>query len=125
MNCAAVTITGGGSGLSSYPDVFTANIGNDCRTLEGKDVLFPNPGPSILNVSSNSLDPVGSACGPKEDSPPTSAPPEIPVPETPTPSATSVPTPQPSNKVPESPSCHCVCGTGPGSYNVKIDPFPY
>lgn len=63
MNCAAVTVTGGGSGLSAYPDIFTANIGNGCTTVEGTDVEFPNPGSAITTGSgANPGAPVGS-CG--------------------------------------------------------------
>lgn len=47
MNCAVVTVTGGGSGLTG-PAPFVANAGtNDCSTIEGVDVVFPDPGPSI------------------------------------------------------------------------------
>ncbi|KAI8191504.1 hypothetical protein K4K51_011821 [Colletotrichum sp. SAR 10_75] len=50
MNCGPVTITGSAGSQSAYealPDMFTANIGNDCATLESKDVQFPNPGTSV------------------------------------------------------------------------------
>lgn len=41
MNCAVVTVTGGGSGLTG-PAPFVANAGtNDCSTIEGVDVVFP------------------------------------------------------------------------------------
>lgn len=47
MNCAAVTITGGGSGLTG-PTPFVANVAaNTCVTIENIDVVFPNPGDSI------------------------------------------------------------------------------
>lgn len=47
MNCAAVTITGtGGSGLSGFPDIFVANIGNGCTTPQG-NVVIPNPGGDV------------------------------------------------------------------------------
>lgn len=55
MNCASVTIasTSGESGappkvpFSSRPDIFVANIGNGCTTVEGKDTIFPDPGPDV------------------------------------------------------------------------------
>lgn len=63
MNCASVTITGaGGQGLSNYPDVFKANIGNGCSTTEGSDLAFPNPGSDVLENSTKTGPPVGT-CG--------------------------------------------------------------
>ncbi|KAI5781888.1 hypothetical protein EDC01DRAFT_233301 [Geopyxis carbonaria] len=40
MNCAAITITGGGSGLADKPDMFVANVPgvSDCVTPEGVDL---------------------------------------------------------------------------------------
>ncbi|KAK6910824.1 hypothetical protein I203_104857 [Kwoniella mangroviensis CBS 8507] len=49
-NCASVTITNGGSGLNSndYPTPFVANANvNQCKTIEGIDVVFPNPGKNV------------------------------------------------------------------------------
>jgi len=47
QNCAVVTVTNGGSGLTG-PAPFVANVGvNDCHTIEGVDVVFPNPGPNV------------------------------------------------------------------------------
>jgi hypothetical protein len=41
MNCAAVTIEDGGSGLSG-PAPFVANAGvNECATIENIDTVFP------------------------------------------------------------------------------------
>ncbi|KAK3325552.1 hypothetical protein B0H66DRAFT_529581 [Apodospora peruviana] len=66
MNCAPVTLTGSGgdkSNWESLPDMFTANIGNDCTTTEKKDYKYPNPGNSVDNFSSFGLsDPVGAGC---------------------------------------------------------------
>ena len=53
MSCASVTVNAGSSGTrsapataySSRPDLFVANLGNGCTTVEGKEVQFPNPGP--------------------------------------------------------------------------------
>lgn len=66
MNCAAVTITGtGGSGLSKFPDIFVANIGNGCTAFLG-DVVIPNPGGDVETASNSTLGPIlplgGSAC---------------------------------------------------------------
>lgn len=60
MNCAPVTVTGGSGkrgadmetpGLpkraTSFPDMFVANIGNGCKTVDSKNVKFPNPGDSV------------------------------------------------------------------------------
>ncbi|CUS14686.1 unnamed protein product, partial [Tuber aestivum] len=64
MNCASVTITDGGSGMgASYPDIFRANIGNECTTQEGMDVAFPNPGKDVEMASTRMAPPVGN-CGP-------------------------------------------------------------
>lgn len=41
MNCAVVTVQGGGSGLDG-PAPFVANAGvNQCATIEGIDTVFP------------------------------------------------------------------------------------
>lgn len=49
MNCASISVTGGGSGLSAYPDVVVANSASDgkCKYPEGSDPLFPNPGKDV------------------------------------------------------------------------------
>ena len=49
MNCAQVTIEGGSGGgdWNSLPDIFTANIGNGCSTVENKHTVFENPGSSV------------------------------------------------------------------------------
>lgn len=50
QNCAVVTITNGGGGLSPsvYPVPFVANAGvNGCSTVEGQDPVFPEPGPNV------------------------------------------------------------------------------
>lgn len=67
MNCATVTITGGGGSESvafnSRPDHLRANTGEGCKTVEGPDTDFPNPGPDVTDTSSNKELPKGS-CGP-------------------------------------------------------------
>jgi len=60
MNCASINIVGAkkirGStearaGLSSRPNLFVANVGNGCTTVEGRDTKFPNPGPDVTQTS--------------------------------------------------------------------------
>lgn len=53
MNCVAVTITGGGAGLTAYPEIFKANIGNGCIVPAGVNVDFPNPGKDVARSSGN------------------------------------------------------------------------
>jgi hypothetical protein len=52
MNCAPLEISGGAGSvkLDSLPDMFVANIGNDCITSEG-DLLFPNPGADVEQLN--------------------------------------------------------------------------
>lgn len=51
QNCAVVTITNGGSGLSApdFPAPFVANVPQapGCSTIENIDVVFPNPGKNV------------------------------------------------------------------------------
>lgn len=62
MNCATVTIggssskraVGGGAvkrgvAFSARPDLLQANLGNGCTTVEGKEVVYPNPGPDVVD----------------------------------------------------------------------------
>ncbi|PGH01902.1 hypothetical protein GX51_04956 [Blastomyces parvus] len=47
MNCAWVTVSGGsGDGFDSLPEIFKANVLSQtkCGTLEGFDIVFPEPG---------------------------------------------------------------------------------
>lgn len=53
MNCAAVTVTGGGAGLASFPTLFKANVGNGCIVPSGVNVDFPNPGKDVARSSAN------------------------------------------------------------------------
>ncbi|KAK0390505.1 hypothetical protein NLU13_0009 [Sarocladium strictum] len=70
MNCAKVTISKPRSNSSSNnalpfsqrPNIFTANINNGCSTVEGYEVVFPNPGPAVSGVSNKPLGPQGN-CG--------------------------------------------------------------
>ncbi|TWU72419.1 hypothetical protein ED733_002696 [Metarhizium rileyi] len=55
MNCAVVNIKASGNkkkrGVSEpvedRPEMFVANVGNGCKTSEGTDVMFPDPGPDV------------------------------------------------------------------------------
>ncbi|KAI9766657.1 MAG: hypothetical protein M1835_007147 [Candelina submexicana] len=60
MDCAVISITGGSGGnLDDLPEVFQANIGNGCSTADNADVVFPNPGSDVVNVSQKTAPPVG------------------------------------------------------------------
>lgn len=73
MNCAHVTIqsadmmgdAAGEKKRSPYdsiydrPAMFVANVRNGCSTREGTDVVFPNPGPDVDNISQKPAAPVG------------------------------------------------------------------
>ncbi|KAF5506420.1 Nitrogen assimilation transcription factor nit-4 [Colletotrichum siamense] len=61
MNCAVIRIGNGGSGnnFGSQPDIFRANVGNGCRTVDNADVMIPNPGCNVELVSSNAVPPTG------------------------------------------------------------------
>ncbi|POR32322.1 Uncharacterized protein TPAR_07470 [Tolypocladium paradoxum] len=67
MNCAAITVKGGGKKrrgasdpISSRPNMFVANVGNGCGTTEGRDLLFPNPGPAVDMNSQRTAPPTGT-----------------------------------------------------------------
>ena len=69
MNCASVTI-GSGSGtapstkFSDRPELFVANLGNGCTTVEGKEVQFPDPGPAEdVTIKNSVADDSGSYTG--------------------------------------------------------------
>jgi LysM repeat protein len=68
MNCASITIGGGTKrastvAFSSRPDIFKANIGNGCTTVEGQDVVFPDPGPDVTGTSAKSGTGFTGNCG--------------------------------------------------------------
>ena len=53
MNCAQVEIQGGGGGGGSgewnaLPEIFEANIGNGCSTVEHRQTVFAQPGQSVV-----------------------------------------------------------------------------
>ncbi|KAK2816023.1 hypothetical protein FQN49_008058 [Arthroderma sp. PD_2] len=50
MNCAQVTVNGEGGSSSKFntlPDMFVANVGNGCTTVEGEDIVFEDPGSEV------------------------------------------------------------------------------
>lgn len=62
MNCASVTITGGGAkkrddaavAFAARPGIYVANVGpagDGCSTAESFDVVYPDPGPNVLDQS--------------------------------------------------------------------------
>ncbi|KAK5656776.1 hypothetical protein OQA88_4324 [Cercophora sp. LCS_1] len=63
QNCAVVKVTsGGGSGdFRGRPEVFKANVGNGCATVESTDLMFPQPGSEVSVVGEGVL-PKGT-CG--------------------------------------------------------------
>jgi hypothetical protein len=65
MNCAAITVEGSGGSkdhLDSLPDMFVANVGNDCETLPNSDLEFPNSGEDVSKLKSGLLGPKGDGC---------------------------------------------------------------
>ncbi|EPS34477.1 chitin binding domain-containing protein [Penicillium oxalicum 114-2] len=61
MNCAPVTVTKSSNKRSTpvvqkrtanYPPMFVANI-NGCKTLEGVDIRFPQPGPNPITLKND------------------------------------------------------------------------
>ena len=72
MSCAVVDIGGPGTAgkakvpFVDRPGIFVANLGNDCSTLETKDVRIPDPGPDVTvrEGSWGFADPKGGDCGP-------------------------------------------------------------
>ncbi|KAK4118783.1 lytic polysaccharide monooxygenase [Parathielavia appendiculata] len=67
MNCAVVGIDGGSGGGSDRvafddrPGLFTANVGNGCRTVDSADLKFPDPGPDV--DSHEGAKPATGSCG--------------------------------------------------------------
>ncbi|RPA94279.1 hypothetical protein L873DRAFT_1846705 [Choiromyces venosus 120613-1] len=131
MNCAAVTISNGGTqGLSHLPEIFQANLGNGCETVPSRDLLFPTPGDDVAIVNPAASAPVGNCelglpAGSRGNF--TSA---LVSPAPATPSAPSVAASKSATLVaPSSPSsfanptgCMCICG-GPSGYAANILPL--
>jgi hypothetical protein len=142
MRCAPVRIAGSNTDKTAFnklPDIFKANIGNDCTTIEGTNLRFPNPGNDL--VGSGDGDAVGAGCA-TASSPPSDPEPEPeiipepepeqpeqeepeqeePEPETPAPSdkpsppvlvVVPTPTPQPpKNDKPDTPPTNGTCTDG-------------
>ncbi|RYP50900.1 hypothetical protein DL768_003660 [Monosporascus sp. mg162] len=81
MNCAPITVTGGGSKRSEanetlavatrdeLPELFVANLAdiNSCKTSPSTDPEFPNPGPNVERPGTNSnfAKVEGTGCVPK------------------------------------------------------------
>lgn len=68
MNCAAITVKSrsakrgkraSSTAMSARPNMFVANVGNDCKTVEMTDLDFPHPGP---DVDRSSKVPKGPSC---------------------------------------------------------------
>lgn len=100
MNCAAVSVTGSGGSdgfLDTLPDMFTANIGTGCGTVDSADVEFPNPGQDVerLNGATSAFAAPTGSCGGSGGSPPTNP--------DPSPEPTTPPTPTEAPTPPESP----------------------
>lgn len=68
MNCAPITVTGGGndnSVLEKLPDMFVANLPREqCETPDSMNIVFPSPGDSVETAESTALatSVVGSGC---------------------------------------------------------------
>ncbi|KAI5844032.1 hypothetical protein DFP73DRAFT_578866 [Morchella snyderi] len=113
MNCAVVTITGAGAGLSGaeWPPLFTANIGGTCNTTEGVDTVFPSPGKNVVTAQGNVNPgpPVGE-CGAASLAPADSAPAAAAVAApSPTKTPADVAAPVPGGEAAAA-ACSCVCG---------------
>jgi hypothetical protein len=68
MNCASITIAAGSGpspavAFKSRPDLFVANLANGCTTVETKEVIFPNAGPSADVTTALQEDSTGSYTG--------------------------------------------------------------
>lgn len=49
MNCVPVSVENSGDGdISSLPDLWIANVGNGCETVEGQETVFENPGENVV-----------------------------------------------------------------------------
>jgi len=77
MNCAPITVTGGASDNTAFnklPDMFIANQpSTQCKTPESKDIIFPDPGDSVVTIASTALATLPEICGKAATPAPTSA----------------------------------------------------
>lgn len=74
MNCAPATVTGAKKKRynpnpvvrrqSSFPEMYVANLAgvNTCKTAEGSDYGFPNPGDDVEQAGSGSIAPLDASC---------------------------------------------------------------
>ncbi|GAA6011743.1 hypothetical protein JCM11491_000736 [Sporobolomyces phaffii] len=60
MNCAIVDVAGSKATSFTGPELYKANVFEDgtCRTVEGVEPVFPNPGPTEYGGSTTSASPV-------------------------------------------------------------------
>ncbi|KAI9833348.1 MAG: hypothetical protein M1819_003743 [Sarea resinae] len=71
MNCAQVDVIGGEDAsadeFDALPEIFVANLGgiNNCTTVEGQQVVYPDPGPEVEYGSGESASspPSTDLCG--------------------------------------------------------------
>lgn len=80
MNCAPVTLTGGSSkrddletrnytqlaerdqaAFNALPDMFVANVGNGCSTVDSADLAFPDPGSEVQSLGLTTATPSAPA----------------------------------------------------------------
>jgi hypothetical protein len=134
MNCAPIKVSGGtGKGFEELPDMVTCNISGDagCKTKEGNDYTFANPGKSVAKLgtgpfveiggggasgggsSGGSGSTGGSDSGSSTPAPAPSAPAASTGPSTPAPKEPTTPAPT----TPQAPSTGGSTGgsTGPGA----------
>lgn len=71
QNCAVIHIQNGGTGISSLPDMFVADIGISCLTPTGDlDVRFPDPGiDTVYDANYRIQYPSGPNCAPMKSAP--------------------------------------------------------
>jgi hypothetical protein len=104
MRCAPIKISGSNKDVNDFnrlPDIFTANIGGACTTVENLNAKFPNPGSEVVGTGDDgSLANCGTSTPPPEDVPESE-----PTPTTYTPPpvliATPTPTPTPTYEDPK------------------------
>jgi hypothetical protein len=66
MNCAPIEVTGGSDNKDYYnslPDMFRANIGNGCATVENGDPIMPDPGQFFIKNDAAKPLAVTGSCG--------------------------------------------------------------
>jgi hypothetical protein len=66
MNCAPIEVTGGSDNKDYYeslPDMFRANIGNGCATVENGDPIMPDPGQFYIKSDAAKPLAVAGSCG--------------------------------------------------------------